>query len=139
MFNNKQVKNENTAIAKAIEALNDLTKHFQEHSNPITIKLTVPWEKHRNMGAKGAGKDENGLLGVIDFSAPSETNFMEHPFIKALQSVNLFFFSRSHSTIGTIFRCTIVLHTLDLIEQLPNNCQALIEEDLNQRQGISCS
>ena len=139
MFNNKLVKNENIAIAKAIKALNDLTKHFQEYSDQITIQLKCPWEKHRNMSARGAGNDENGLLGTIDFAAPYETNFMEHPFIKALQSVNLFFFSRSHASIGTTYRYTMVLNTLDLIEQLPKNCLALIEEDLNQRQGVSYS
>lgn len=139
MFNNKLVKNENTAIAKAIEALNDLTKHFQEYSAPITIKLTIPWEKHRNMNAMRAGNDENGLLGTIDFAAPSETNLMEHPFIKALQSVHLCFFSRSHASIGKTYRCTMVLHTLDLIEQLPKSCQALIEEDLNQKRSVSYS
>jgi hypothetical protein len=130
-----------TVIAKAIEALNELTTHYQDISAPITIKLAVPWVEDDGY-AKGLQQDDKiyskGLLGVIDFIAPSNTHLLDHPFINALKTTNLRMFSHSHSKPEgeTSFRCCFVLYELSLIEQLPEKCQECIDETLNQNQGL---
>lgn len=142
MFNHKvkeqRINNNETIIADAITALNQLTKAYQDISDHITIELGLPWVKHEH-DTYGEHNNE-GIIGVIDFKSSSGTDDLHiHPFVEAMKTIGLKMFSQSWPPYVEKYRCCFMSHDLTLLKQLPEKCQECIEENLNQRQGLGLS
>jgi len=135
-FFKSKPENKQDTIQEAIDALNQLTKHFQEYeqnnnNSNITIELAPAWYKCVLLGGDTAGIQ--GTL-VMKSSLQRYGVLEDHPLKKTLKEIGFRVGanSSSHSKNSVELKETFFLYDAKLISQVPERCQRAMNESQNK-------
>jgi len=136
LFNLGAVNNHNHSeemiLQEAINALNELTKYYQEtDSNETSIQLEHAWAKHKLFGSE----NNDGILGIVVLKS-SHSGLYQHPFKKKLEEMGIRAPSFSDRQTKNVyeFRGVFSLYGIEQIAKIPEKCQLAMNE---KRESVS--
>lgn len=125
-----KLESKQDTIQEAINALNQLTKYYQESENSnndakVIIEMKLPWEKRKLWN-----QDTFGIDGTVVLKSSSNL-LVEHPFWIALKDMGFRMGTNQLQFDGNSieFRGHFFLFSSILIAQVFEKCQSIIEEN----------